>query len=279
MATTFFFIFLLLLSFFTLPSLSISDAFVYGGCSELKYVPNSPYESNLNSLLTSLVNSATYSSYNKYTITGSSPNDVVYGLFQCRGDLAMPDCATCVARSVSQIGSMCPHTAGAAIQLEGCFVKYDNISFIGVEDKSVVLHKCAPSIGYDTNLMNRRDAVLGSLGGSGTGPFRVSGSGDVQGMAQCVQDLSTGECQDCLKEAIGRLKSDCGGAVYGDMFLAKCYARYSTSGARAYTKSNHGNSHSDGEKTFAIIIGLLAGVALVIIFLTFLKKVFGGQGK
>ncbi|KAL8132752.1 plasmodesmata-located protein 7 [Apium graveolens] len=278
MATTILFSFLLLLSFFTLPSLSISDAFVYGGCSALKYVPNSPYESNLNSLLTSLVNAATYSSYNKYTITGSSPNDVVYGIFQCRGDLAMPDCATCVARSVSQIGSMCPKTAGAALQLEGCFVKYDNNSFIGVEDKTVVLHKCAPSIGYDTNLMNRRDAVLGSLGGSG-GPFRVGGSGDVQGMAQCVEDLSTGECQDCLKEAIGRLKSDCGGAVYGDMFLAKCYARYSTSGARAYTKSNHGNSHSDGEKTFAIIIGLLAGVALVIIFLTFLKKVFGGHGK
>lgn len=190
----------------------------------------------------------------------------------------MPDCATCVARSVSQIGSMCSQTAGAAIQLEGCFVKYDNSSFIGVEDKSVVLHKCAPSIGYDTDLMNRRDAVLGSLGGSG-GPFRVGGSGDVQGMAQCVEDLSTGECQDCLKEAIGRLKSDCGGAVYGDMFLAKCYARYSTSGAHAYTKSNHGHSHSDGEKTFAIIIGLLAGVALVIIFLTFLKKVFGGYGK
>lgn len=39
-----------------------------------------------------------------------------------------------------------------------------------------------------------------------------------------------------------------------------------------------GNSHTDGEKTFAIIIGLLAGVALVIIFLTFLKKVFGGHG-
>ncbi|KAL1825031.1 hypothetical protein ACET3Z_011809 [Daucus carota] len=278
MAITLELIILFLVSFFPIPSLSISDAFVYGGCSALKYVPNSPYESNLNSLLTSLVNSATYSAYNKFTITGSSPNDVVYGLFQCRGDLAMPDCATCVARSVSQIGSMCRQTAGAAIQLEGCFVKYDNTSFIGVEDKTVVLHKCAPSIGYDTDLMNRRDAVLRSLGGSG-GPFRVGGSEDVQGMAQCVEDLSAGECQDCLKEAIGRLKSDCGGAVYGDMFLAKCYARFSTSGAHAYTKSNHGNSHSDGEKTFAIIIGLLAGVALVIIFLTFLKKVFGGHGK
>lgn len=38
-------------------------------------------------------------------------------------------------------------------------------------------------------------------------------------------------------------------------------------------------SYSEGEKTFAIIIGLLAGVALLIIFLTFVRKVFGGNGK
>lgn len=38
-------------------------------------------------------------------------------------------------------------------------------------------------------------------------------------------------------------------------------------------------TYSEGEKTFAIIIGLLAGVALLIIFLTFVRKVFGGNGK
>ena len=38
-------------------------------------------------------------------------------------------------------------------------------------------------------------------------------------------------------------------------------------------------SHSDSEKTFAIIIGLLAGVALIIIFATFMRRVFGGNGK
>ncbi|KAK3030591.1 hypothetical protein RJ639_039677 [Escallonia herrerae] len=270
--------FLLSLSSSPLPSLSAVNTFVYGGCSQIKYTPNSPYESNLNSLLTSLVNSATYSSYNKFTISGSSPQDVVYGLYQCRGDLAMPDCATCVARSVSQFGGvLCPGTCGGAIQLEGCFVKYDNATFIGVEDKTVVMKKCGPSVGYKSDVMNRRDAVLGSLGGSG-GLYRVGGSEDVQGVAQCVGDLSVGECQDCLSEAIGRLKSDCGGAVFGDMFLAKCYARYSTSGAHVYTKNNHDSSNGDSEKTFAIIIGLLAGVALLIIFLSFLRKIFGGNG-
>lgn len=39
-----------------------------------------------------------------------------------------------------------------------------------------------------------------------------------------------------------------------------------------------GKSSDDGEKTFAIIVGLLAGVALLIIFLTFVRKVFEGPG-
>ncbi|XP_076894039.1 phenylalanine--tRNA ligase beta subunit, cytoplasmic-like [Bidens hawaiensis] len=59
--------------------------------------------------------------------------------------------------------------------------------------------------------------------------FRVGGSGSVQGVAQCVQDLSLSECQDCLSEAGGRLKSDCGAAACGDMYLGKCYVRYSGS--------------------------------------------------
>ncbi|PWA56397.1 plasmodesmata-located protein 7 [Artemisia annua] len=259
------------------PLHSSTDAFIYGGCSQIKFAPGSPYESNLNSLLTSLVNSATYSSYNKYSISGSTQQDVINGLYQCRGDLAMPDCATCVARAVTQLAPLCSQTCGGAVQLEGCFVKYDNTSFIGTEDKTIVMKKCAPSAGYDSEVMGRRDAMLASLGSAG-GLYRVGGSNDVEGVAQCVGDLSNGKCQDCVMEAIDNLKSECGGAVFGDMFLGKCYARYSTSGAHAYARSHHGD-HDEAEKTFAIIVGLLAGVALIIIFLTFMRKAFGRNGK
>ncbi|XP_060186558.1 plasmodesmata-located protein 7 [Lycium barbarum] len=254
------------------------DGFIYGGCSQIKYSPSSPYESNLNSLLTSLVNSATYSSYNKYSIVGSTQQDMINGLYQCRGDLSMPECATCLARSVSQLTELCPQTCGGAVQLQGCFVKYDNSSFLGSEDKTVVMKKCGPSNGFDLDEMGRRDAVLGSLMG-GNGLYRVGGSKDVQGMAQCVGDLSMSQCQDCLYEAIGRLKKECGGGVYGDMFLGKCYARYTTSGAHLYAKPNHHDSHSESEKTFALIIGLLAGVALLIVFLTFMRRIFARNGK
>lgn len=40
-----------------------------------------------------------------------------------------------------------------------------------------------------------------------------------------------------------------------------------------------GKSDNDGQKTFAIIIGLLAGVAILIIFLAFLRRICEGHGK
>lgn len=122
-------------------------------------------------------------------------------------------------------------------------MKYDNQMFLGVEDKTVVLKKCGPSNGYDTGT---RDAVLSGLAGSG-GYFRIGGSGELKGMAQCVGDLSFGECQDCVNEAIKRLRNDCPAADYGDMFLEKCYARYSTGGrggAHSYSNKPHGKAQN-----------------------------------
>ncbi|KAI3866205.1 hypothetical protein MKX03_006759 [Papaver bracteatum] len=264
-----------------------TDSFIYGGCSQAKYSPNSVYESNINSLLTSLVNSATYSTYNNFTIMGSSSADTAYGLYQCRGDLSMPDCTNCVARAVSQIGTLCSNAYGGALELQGCFVKYDNTKFLGVEDKTVVLKKCGPAIGYDTDALGRRDALLAGLG-SGGGPYRVGGSGKIQGMAQCTGDLSMSECQDCLGSAIQELKSNCGTAISGDMFLAKCYVRYSAGGVDdqyrggGSSSSSGGSGHSssdDAEKALAITVGLLAGVAVLIVFAAFLRKAFGGKGK
>ncbi|XP_012474643.1 plasmodesmata-located protein 7 [Gossypium raimondii] len=286
MATSLLSLSLFLISFPFLPiqtALSSStDSFVFGGCTQQKYAPDSPYESNLNSLLTSLVNSATYSSYNNFTIVGSSPQDVVYGLYQCRGDLSMPDCATCVARAVTQTGSLCPTSCGGAVQLQGCFIKYDNATFLGIEDKNVVLKKCGPSVEFEkeSEIVGGRDAMMAGLMGGG-GLFRVGGSGEVQGLAQCVGDLSLAECQDCLSSAIQRLKSECAAAAYGDMYLGKCYARFSTANDNGhyYPKSHNEKSGNDGEKTFAIIIGLLAGIALLIIFLAFLRKVVDRNGK
>ncbi|KAL3510501.1 hypothetical protein ACH5RR_029902 [Cinchona calisaya] len=269
-----FFSFLLIFSLLIHPSTSAITSFLYAGCTQLKFTPGTPYESNVHSVLVSLVNSAATTNFNNFKISlpGSTPNDVVYGLFQCRGDLSNEDCHDCVVSAVSRLGTLCVDTYGGALQLDGCLVRYSNVSFLGVEDKTIVLKNCGPSIGYDSDSLTRRDAVLGYLTAGGQ-YFRVGGSGNVQGMVQCVQDLSMSECQDCVTEAIGRLKNECGTSRWGDMFLAKCYARYSERGFH----SGSGNG-DDMEKTLAIIIGLIAGMALIIVLLSAFNKLFEKKG-
>ncbi|XP_043808490.1 plasmodesmata-located protein 6 isoform X1 [Manihot esculenta] len=276
------FVSLLIISLISTPSMSSLESFVFGGCSQLKYISDSPYESNVNSLLTSMVNSASFTNYNNFTVQSpSSSQDTLYGLFQCRGDLSNGDCARCVASAVSQLGTLCLDSCGGGLQLDGCFVKFDNISYFGMEDKTVVLKKCGPPIGFESDSFTRRDAVLGYLGGSDGSykPYRVGGSGDVYGVAQCVQDLSATECRDCVSDAIGRLKTDCGPAAWGDMYLAKCYVRFSERGAHSHG-GNDNNNDEEIEKTLAILIGLIAGVTLLFVFLSCLRNACErGKGK
>lgn len=133
------------------------------------------------------------------------------------------------------------------MQLEGCFVKYDNKRFFGEEDKTVVVKKCGASIGSDVEGSSGVDAALAYLVTSG-GTYRSGGAGDVRSVAQCVGDLSLSQCGDCISDAIGRLKSACWTSTWGDLFLAKCYARF-TRGA-AYAQGNeygYGNGNENRE--------------------------------
>ncbi|CAH9095442.1 unnamed protein product [Cuscuta europaea] len=268
---------ILLLPLFLFQSITQSraariDAFIYGGCSPTKFNPGTVYESNVNSALTSLVNSADSVSFNKFktSLPGSTQPDVIYSLYQCRGDLSVSDCRSCVARAVSQLGSLCVDTSGGALQLDGCFVKYDNISFFGAADTAEVIHKCGPSISSSSDETTSRYTVLTGLSTAGQ-YFRVFGYGRVQGMAQCTQDVDSSACQNCLSEAIGRLKSECGFASWGYVYLVKCYARYSEHG---FSQKSAGES----ERKLAIIIGIIGGVAVLVVLLSVLSKLCYAKG-
>ncbi|XP_042022273.1 plasmodesmata-located protein 6-like [Salvia splendens] len=252
------------------------NSFIYVGCSQLKYNPGSPFESNLNSILTSIVSAASSANYNNFKIAlpGSAQGDVAYGLFQCRGDLASADCRQCVSAAVARLRATCSGATGGALQLEGCFVRFDNESFVGAEDKTVAADRCGPLVGDDSG---ERGSVLSYLGAGGQF-FRVSEAGKVQGMAQCVQDLSVGECQDCLSDAVERLRTQCGSAAWGDMFFAKCYARYSERGYTSKPENDDDDDDEELDKTLAIFIGLVAGVAILVVFLSFLSKALDHKG-
>lgn len=205
--------------------------FMYAGCSQEKYQPNSPFQTNYNSLLTSILTSSSQALYNNFALgndTSTSSESTIYGLYQCRGDLKLMECSKCVQSAVSQVGLVCPYTYGASLQLDACLVRYEHVDFLGKLDTSLRFKKCSKSVSNDVEFFRRRDDVLADMQ-SAIG-FRVSVSGLVEGFAQCVGDLSAVDCGSCLSEAVVKLKTLCGSAEAADVFLGQCYARYWASG-------------------------------------------------
>ncbi|KAD2393599.1 hypothetical protein E3N88_40576 [Mikania micrantha] len=220
---------------------STANSNIYVRCSQLNFTLTTPYESSINSLFTSLVDSASIYNFNKFEI--SPQNDAVYGLFQCRGDLNSLNCKDCVVSAISELKTACPMSTNGEIQLEGCYVKYDNMSFFGVQEKSEVCRRCGPSIGYNSDVLNRIDGALAYLVGGNGQYFRGGDFGSIEGVAQCLQDLSLSDCQDCLSEACGRLRTECEMSTWGDMYLGKCYIRYADHDNEDHV--NNGNPSSN----------------------------------
>jgi hypothetical protein len=71
------------------------------------------------------------------------------------------------------------------------------------------------------------------------GYYKVSTSGDVQGVAQCLGDIAAADCPACLAQAVEQLKGTCGNAVAADVYLAKCSVRYWENGN--YFRSSQGS--------------------------------------
>ncbi|CAN1345901.1 Plasmodesmata-located protein 8 [Linum perenne] len=261
------------------------DIYIYGSCSQAKYQQNSIFETNLKTLLSSFHAGSSRAPYGTMTVgndtmVSSSDGTVIYGLYQCRGDLNMADCSRCVESAVDQLGLECPSSLEGSIQLEGCFIRYGEVDFLGKPDTSVRFKKCSTHVDGDVDFLRRRDDVLAELEGPtmAVNGFKVSTSGLVEGYAQCLGDLtSSGDCVACVTEAVEKLKQLCGSAAAAaEVFLGKCCARYWASGYY-YIRSEPRNNDEMG-KTVTIIVGVVAGLALVVlVILTLCRKSLGAK--
>ncbi|RLM54206.1 cysteine-rich repeat secretory protein 12-like [Panicum miliaceum] len=290
-------------------------AFVYAGCSQARYDPGSQYAADVDTALSSLVNSAGYTAYANYTSPSAATG--LSGVYQCRSDLPAAVCGGCVKSAASKLSSLCNAAAGAAVQLRACFVRYGNDSFLGKQDTTVLFKKCGGESAGDTGVVAMRDAALGALVAASApadeGSYRAGAAGYVQAMSQCVGDLGAKACSDCVSAASSQLKAGCGYASAGEVYLGKCYARFWSNagggsgvpvgGGAGGTGTSNGvggaggvggasngyayggfvpntyGQHDESGKTLAIIIGLVAAVAIVIVLLSFIRRAGGVGGK
>uniref|UniRef100_U5GRB0 Gnk2-homologous domain-containing protein n=1 Tax=Populus trichocarpa TaxID=3694 RepID=U5GRB0_POPTR len=157
------------------------------------------------------------------TVTYGKGQDKVHGLAQCRGDVSSKDCFSCIQDAAKQIREVCPDQADARIWFEYCFLRYDNINFIGKVDTdfSTVCFNLAAL----TDQI-RAEAVFPGNRGLGKGEKKLSRFVKLYALVQCIRDLSRIDCAQCLAIAIGSFPDFCDDRKGCRIFYSICYVRY-----------------------------------------------------
>ncbi|KAI3889550.1 hypothetical protein MKW92_038704 [Papaver armeniacum] len=199
------------------------------------YTSGSEYETNLkNFLLPSLVSNGSINGFFN-TSVGTNPNNTVYGLVQCRGDISMDDCRTCLNESSVVVIQKCSNHMDADTRLETCLLRYSSTRFFGEVDKSMVVFSLVRENVSNPTVFNRQLGILmnnlesnASLKSSKfeVGSIMYTDFSSIYGMVQCTQDLSSYSCTSCLQDMISRIPGYLNGLKQGHIFTQSCFLRY-----------------------------------------------------
>ncbi|BFG27546.1 hypothetical protein CerSpe_138200 [Prunus speciosa] len=201
------------------------------------FTPNSTFQSNLNRLLSTLSSNATRpSGFYNATASSRTPNDTVYGLFRCRGDVAATDtCKSCVSTATSEAVQRCPTEKQVVIWYDDCMLRYSNESFFSTAAESPAIYMSNTQNATEPTRFNQvlatcmnEVATEASTDADkfATSQANVSGFISIYSLGQCTQDLSAADCNQCLRGAIAQFPSCCNGKIGGRVFNPSCYVGY-----------------------------------------------------
>lgn len=203
------------------------------------YTANSTYQTNLNTLLSSL-SSNTQIDYGFYNFSQGQDPDKVYAIGMCRGDVKPDECRSCLNDSRVLLTQLCPNQKEAIGWYDTCMLRYSNRSIFGIVETSPVYYVYALNNATDMDQFNQglRELVdsLGSKAASGDS-LKKYAAGSTQGpsfqtifaLLQCTPDLSKQQCNDCLVGTITDIQSCCAGKINGRIGKPSCNLRFDTS--------------------------------------------------
>ncbi|KAJ6767274.1 CYSTEINE-RICH REPEAT SECRETORY PROTEIN [Salix purpurea] len=206
--------FVALLSLLSLATITQSQdpSFLYDVCNnETTYTSNSTYQANLNLLLSSLVSNATRNNLNGFynSSVGLDP-DEVHGLFLCRGDVSKK-CLPELCRLGCQIGNPTLPSSESG-------------HFMNIASEPGRFNRLVATTMNDT-------VTLATSATSGAKKFAVkevyfNEFQNLYSLVQCTPDLSTSDCNRCLRIAISTLPSCCSQTPGARVLYPSCNVRY-----------------------------------------------------
>ncbi|KAG5541631.1 hypothetical protein RHGRI_021459 [Rhododendron griersonianum] len=213
---------LLLLLFLYLFLVNIESTFELGSWINLiyfdtgsgNYSSNSTYQTNLNTLLSSLSNRT--DRYGFYSSSFGDNPDRVYAIVLCRGDVELHTCRSCIKNSTIKLPQLLPNSKGAIGWYGYCMLRYSDKSMNGI--KVTYPYQVLYS-GVNASSVNHFDWALANFlgdlrvkaaSGGALRKFKTGSSGPdfptIYGLMQCTPDLNEKDCNDCLQNATDQIR-------------------------------------------------------------------------
>ncbi|XP_039682678.1 cysteine-rich receptor-like protein kinase 4 isoform X3 [Medicago truncatula] len=164
--------------------------------------------------------------------------EIVYGLFMCRGDLPSRLCVQCVKNATEELYSKCQYSPQGIIWYSHCLLRYSNQYFFNhFETRPMfsdinVTNDPIPDQNLFTNALSNQLSELVNVTGNNDEKFTTNSLilNDKQTLytvEQCTKDLSTDECNSCLNDMISKeIPWSFLGSVGGRILYPSCNLRF-----------------------------------------------------
>ncbi|CAM0870780.1 unnamed protein product [Alopecurus aequalis] len=183
------------------------------------YSAGSAYEANLLNLILDLRQNASLSrSRFASGAGGASPDDTVYGLVLCRGDVTNSECFDCGTAAWERAGTACGRPIkDVMLCYNACYVRISDTDFLASTNNSgeIPLHSgvgigSSDVAGYDRAVTGILNATVQYAAENSTELFATGewvgsdpGFSHIFTAAQCAGDLSRAQCRSCLQDLLG----------------------------------------------------------------------------
>ncbi|GKV37391.1 hypothetical protein SLEP1_g45425 [Rubroshorea leprosula] len=227
------------LTFFVLSLLSLTTEaqnnpnYLYHICDNTTFIRNRTYQTNLNRLLSAFPNATAINGFYN-TTSGEEPNRI-YGFFLCRGDVLTTTCRNCVTFATGDVIQKCPVEKEAVIWYDECLLRYSNKSIFSTLSEMETKYLVGVQTDTDPIQFNEvqkvamNDAVAQAVSVAkrfATKEANISRFRTLYGLVQCTPDLSSKDCDRCLRVAIGELPKCCFGRNGGRVLNPSCFFRF-----------------------------------------------------
>lgn len=208
----------------------------YSFCSSTSpYAANSPFQTNLKSLMSYLASNASVS--NQYHAYAGNDPDRVYAQYMCYNYITNEKCSACIDAASQDIMQLCPNNRNATVWEELCQLRFSNKNFIGQLDFSGNIPLANTEtiensvqfisvVNENFSNLTTKAAFDPTQNMYATGKLALSDIDTLYTLVQCTTDLSPHDCNTCLQVAIQNISSCCYFGQGARLLSRSCYFRF-----------------------------------------------------